>query len=192
MGDFTDLASLIELADRSAPTASASIRCTPCLTTARAIAAPIRRTAGCFSTRSISTSKSFPISARCRHRRGRARLRAGDAVDYASVAALKWRALRAAFAAFKANANPDRQQDFDKFRAERGALLSHFACFEALRHKFGKPWWEWPEEWRQPDEARCAALRQGRTPERSSSSNSCSGPPTASWARRPIWPRSSA
>src|SRR6185369_8884721 len=52
-------------------------------------------------------------------------------------------------------------QDFDEFRAERGALLSHFACFEALRHKFGKPWWEWPQEWRQPDEARCAALRQG-------------------------------
>jgi 4-alpha-glucanotransferase len=30
-----------------------------------------------------------------------------------------------------------------------------------LRHKFGKPWWEWPEEWRQPDEAKCASLRQG-------------------------------
>ena len=90
-----------------------------------------------------------------------ARLRAGDAVDYVSVAALKWRALRAAFAAFKSNARLDRRQDFDKFRGERGALLSHFACFEALRHKFRSPWWEWPEEWRQPDEAGCAALRQG-------------------------------
>ena len=30
-----------------------------------------------------------------------------------------------------------------------------------LRHKFNKPWWEWPKEWRQPDEAKCAWLREG-------------------------------
>jgi 4-alpha-glucanotransferase len=40
-------------------------------------------------------------------------------------------------------------------------LLSRFACFEMLRHKFSKPWWEWPEEWRQPNEAKCAGLREG-------------------------------
>ena len=40
-------------------------------------------------------------------------------------------------------------------------LLSRFACFEALRHKFNKPWWEWPEAWRQPDDAKCAELRKG-------------------------------
>lgn len=91
-----------------------------------------------------------------------ATLRAGDFVDYVGVAELKWRALRAAFAAFKANPQPQRQQDFDKFRAERGTLLSHFACFEVLRHKFGKPWWEWPDEWQRPDDARCAALRSGK------------------------------
>jgi 4-alpha-glucanotransferase len=88
-------------------------------------------------------------------------LRAGDVVDYVAVAGLKWRALRSAFASFKANAKPARQQDFDKFRTERNPLLSRFACFEVLRHKFGKPWWEWPEEWQQPGEAKCAALRQG-------------------------------
>src|SRR6267142_7151199 len=88
-------------------------------------------------------------------------LRAADVVDYVAVAGLKWRALRSAFAAFKAYAKPRRRNDFDKFRAERGSLLSHFACFEVLRHKFGKPWWEWPEQWRQPDDASCAALRKG-------------------------------
>jgi 4-alpha-glucanotransferase len=88
-------------------------------------------------------------------------LRAGDVVDYVAAAGLKWRALRSAFAAFKAYAKPRRRNDFDKFRAERGSLLSHFACFEVLRHKFGKPWWEWPEQWRQPDDASCAALRRG-------------------------------
>jgi 4-alpha-glucanotransferase len=88
-------------------------------------------------------------------------LRAGDVVDYVAVARLKWQALRAAFAAFKAHATPARRQDFDIFRAEQGALLLRFACFEALRHKFKQPWWEWPAEWRQPDDARCAALRDG-------------------------------
>ena len=49
IGDFTDLEGLIELAAQPrAPTVSASIRCMRCSTTARAIAAPIRRTAGCF------------------------------------------------------------------------------------------------------------------------------------------------
>jgi 4-alpha-glucanotransferase len=69
--------------------------------------------------------------------------------------------LRAAFDAFKINPNAERKQDFEKFRAERAPLLAHFACFEVLRHKFNEAWWEWPEQWRQPDEARCAGLRNG-------------------------------
>jgi 4-alpha-glucanotransferase len=36
-----------------------------------------------------------------------------------------------------------------------------FACFEVLRRKFNTAWWEWPAEWRQPDDARCAGLREG-------------------------------
>ena len=91
-----------------------------------------------------------------------ARLRQSDIVDYVGVAALKWRALRSALDAFKANPNSERRQDFERFRAERAPLLSRFACFEVLRHKFNKPWWEWPEDWRQPDEAKCARLRQGQ------------------------------
>ena len=58
IGDFTDLAGLFEFAKHIlAPTASGSIRCMCCSTTTRPIAAPIRRTAGCFSIRSISTSR---------------------------------------------------------------------------------------------------------------------------------------
>jgi 4-alpha-glucanotransferase len=90
-----------------------------------------------------------------------ARLRPGDIVDYVAVAELKWRALRSAFAKFKADPDSDRRQDFEKFRVERSPLLSRFACFEVLRHQFNKPWWEWPEQWRQPDEAQCARLREG-------------------------------
>jgi 4-alpha-glucanotransferase len=90
-----------------------------------------------------------------------ARLRSGDMVDYPAVAGLKWRALRSAFETFKADPRPQRRRDFELFRSERAPLLSRFACFEALRHKFGKPWWEWPAEWRAPDAARCASLREG-------------------------------
>jgi 4-alpha-glucanotransferase len=90
-----------------------------------------------------------------------ARLRAGDMVDYVTVAELKWRALRSAFTKFKVDRHGGRGEDFEKFRAERSPLLSRFACFEVLRHKFKKPWWEWPEPWRQPDEAQCARLRNG-------------------------------
>lgn len=90
-----------------------------------------------------------------------ARLRQSDIVDYVTVAGLKWRALRSAFNAFTADPDNEHRQDFERFRSERAPLLSRFACFEALRHTFNRPWWEWPEEWRQPDEARCARLRQG-------------------------------
>lgn len=89
------------------------------------------------------------------------RLRQGDIVDYPAVAALKWRALRSAFDSFRTQADAGRARDFEAFRAERGLLLSRFACFEVLRHKFNRPWWEWPEEWRAPDDAKCARLRTG-------------------------------
>ena len=90
-----------------------------------------------------------------------AQVRAGDVVDYVAVAALKGRALRSAFDAFRRDATQGRRREFEKFRAERAPLLSRFACFETLRHKFSKPWWEWPEPWRQPDDAKCAELRKG-------------------------------
>jgi 4-alpha-glucanotransferase len=90
-----------------------------------------------------------------------ARLRESKFVDYVAVAELKWRALRSAFAAFKAGPKSKRQAGFAKFRKERGSLLSRFACFEVLRHKFKTPWWEWPDEWQHPDDGRCAKLRAG-------------------------------
>ncbi|AWO93623.1 MULTISPECIES: 4-alpha-glucanotransferase [Bradyrhizobium] len=90
-----------------------------------------------------------------------ARLREGDRVPYADMAALKWLALRAAFNSFMRSASGVRRNQFDAFRADRAPLLSRFACFEVLRHRFTGPWWEWPPEWRQPDETKCAQLRNG-------------------------------
>jgi 4-alpha-glucanotransferase len=90
-----------------------------------------------------------------------ARSRQSKIVDYIAVAELKWRALRLAFATFTADPKIERQAAFVKFRAERGPLLSRFACFEVLRHKFKVPWWEWPEHWQHPDDTQCAELRAG-------------------------------
>ena len=90
-----------------------------------------------------------------------ARLQRAVTVDYIVVAEQKWRAMRSAFAAFMTGANGARRQDFEEFRTEQGSLLAHFACFEVLRHRFDKPWWEWPEEWQRPDDAKCADLRAG-------------------------------
>ena len=87
-----------------------------------------------------------------------ARLRQSDIVDYVAVAELKWQALRSAFEVFKAHRKTERHAAFSKFRSERGAMLSRFACFEVLRHKFNRPWWDWPTEWQRPDDARSAAL----------------------------------
>jgi 4-alpha-glucanotransferase len=96
-----------------------------------------------------------------RNRETLARLRALDIVDYVAVAELKWAALRQAFANFIASPVLERRRDFEAFRKEQGALLSRFACFEALRHRFGSPWWDWPEELQRPDDAKCAELRAG-------------------------------
>jgi len=91
-----------------------------------------------------------------------ARLRDGNRVPYADMAALKWLGLRAAFDSFVTKASGVRRNQFDAFRAARAPLLSRFACFEVLRHRYTGPWWEWPPEWQQPDEAKCAELRNGR------------------------------
>jgi 4-alpha-glucanotransferase len=90
-----------------------------------------------------------------------AKLRRTATVDYPAVAAQKWRALRAAFEKFDADAVPGRRADFEAFRQERGALLLRFACFEALRRRFKTPWWDWPRDWRQPDAAQIAAFAEG-------------------------------
>ncbi|WP_031337098.1 4-alpha-glucanotransferase [Rhodopseudomonas sp. B29] len=90
-----------------------------------------------------------------------AALRGSELVDYKAVAALKWRALRAAFGRFKAGATADRKTAFAAFRQEREPLLGQFACFEVLRHRFDGAWWDWPAEWRRPDDARFAEMRRG-------------------------------
>ncbi|MEH2595336.1 4-alpha-glucanotransferase [Bradyrhizobium sp. AZCC 1577] len=162
MGDFTDLASLIELADHLGADGVGLNPLHVLFDDRPGDCSPYSPNSRLFlNALYIDVEKIPEFQLDSETSEALAPLRARAVVDYVGVAGLKRRALRSAFAAFKASAKPARQQDFDKFRSECGTLLSHFACFEVLRHKFGKPWWEWPEEWRQPDDARCAALREG-------------------------------
>jgi 4-alpha-glucanotransferase len=88
-------------------------------------------------------------------------LRQPDLIDYRGVAELKWTALRAAFARFMAAGATAEREEFETFRGEGAGQLGRYACFEVLRRRFATPWWDWPQEWRQPDEDRLRRLRNG-------------------------------
>jgi 4-alpha-glucanotransferase len=88
------------------------------------------------------------------------RARRSEQVDYQAVAAVKQRGLRLAYAAFREKAKPARRRDFEAFRAERGEDLLRFVAFEVLRRRFQSVWWEWPEEWRIPKTHALQKLRE--------------------------------
>jgi 4-alpha-glucanotransferase len=89
-----------------------------------------------------------------------ARLRAGSSIDYPQVAEVKWRALRLAHQIFRSCASAERRRLFEQFRSNQSSRLTRFACFEFLRRKFPQPWWEWPQQWRRPDERALLRLRE--------------------------------
>src|SRR5581483_6757274 len=89
-----------------------------------------------------------------------AQLRDAPLVDYGAVADLKLKALRAAYRAFAANGSTARRHDFDDYRRQRGRALQCFAAFETLRTRHAGAWWEWPDEWRKPDDEAMRQLRE--------------------------------
>jgi 4-alpha-glucanotransferase len=90
-----------------------------------------------------------------------AALRQAESVDYRAVAELKWSSLRAAFARFMAAGASDERAAFAEYRRDAGKTLVRFACFEFLRHSSAAPWWDWPPQWREPDDDRLQALHDG-------------------------------
>src|SRR5215212_3599929 len=161
MGDFTDLASLIALANHLGADGVGLNPLHALFDDRPGDCSPYSPNSRLFLNALYIDVEKLPEFQPCSESsEALVRLRQSDVVDYVAVASLKWRALRSAFDRFKATKS-EYQQDFEKFRSEGAAVLSRFACFEVLRHKYNKPWWEWPEEWRQPDELKCARLRQG-------------------------------
>lgn len=110
----------------------------------------------------VEAVPELPESFAVDHREALRRVRGSALVDYAAIADLKWRALRAAFARFRATPDSNRVAAFDEFRAAGGATLRRFGCFEMLRRRFRRPWWTWPAPWREADDAACDDLSSGK------------------------------
>ena len=161
MGDFTDLESLIRLASKLGADGVGLNPLHALFDDRPGDCSPYAPNSRLFLNALYIDVENIPGSQPVPDGDAIARLQANPTVDYAGVAALKWRALRSAFQNFGTKPHAGTLREFQAFRAERGALLSRFACFEVLRHRFKTPWWEWPKEWREADEARCAALRAG-------------------------------
>jgi 4-alpha-glucanotransferase len=80
-------------------------------------------------------------------------LRRGSQIDYEKTAALKMRALRAAFSHFRGRDLEKKGEDFKKYVREEGKALLDFATYMALgeRLRAGNPglqgWQDWPAEY---------------------------------------------
>ena len=162
IGDFTDLAALLELAAELGADGVGLNPLHALFDDKPADCSPYSPNSRLFLNALYIDVEQIPeFEAGGEAHKAAARLREGHFVDYKGVAELKLRALRAAFEKFRVLPGAGRRADFDAFRAERAPLLSRFACFEVLRHRFDQAWWEWPAEWRTPDDAKCAELRRG-------------------------------
>lgn len=107
----------------------------------------------------VEAVPELPSSFAADHHEALQGVRQNALVDYAAIAELKWRALRVAFDRFSSAQDVERVAAFAAFREEGGATLWRFGCFEVLRCRFHRPWWEWPEPWRSADDAACESLR---------------------------------
>jgi 4-alpha-glucanotransferase len=161
-GDFTDLSGLIDLAgDLGA--AGVALNPLHALFDDPAEASPYSPNSRLFlNTRyiDIEAIPEFPGLQAAGLEQEIAALRQGEMIDYRGVVAVKSRALRAAYDAFRGQGNRSRQREFESFRQNRGAMLARFACFEYLRSRFPGPWWEWPPEWQRPHEETLRKLRR--------------------------------
>jgi len=89
------------------------------------------------------------------------RLRESELIDYDGVARAKLHALQLAYEQFAKKAAKERRSDFEAYRTEQGEALTRFACFEVLRQLHApKPWWDWPQPWKNPDRSALAEFRR--------------------------------
>lgn len=88
-------------------------------------------------------------------------LNSADLVDYSGVLRLKRKAMRCAFERFQSNHDISRKMEFEDFKVRSGPLLFRFACFEVLRKRFKRPWWEWPRRWACSDDLALNELNKG-------------------------------
>ena len=85
-----------------------------------------------------------------------AREKRSELIDHGTVWRIKRDALQRSFQRFLADPEETQRAAFDRFKRERGDLLARFSYFQAMRRVDARPWWEWPEEQRNPDDERLA------------------------------------
>jgi 4-alpha-glucanotransferase len=96
-----------------------------------------------------------------------AAVRADPLVDYAAVWAAKGAGFEALYTAFQnaiaASSMNGGVEEFRRFVAEGGQALNRFAAFSAFEEQYpGKPWPQWPETIRTPENASVQAAISGR------------------------------
>src|SRR6202041_3156836 len=123
IGDFTDLSALIELAAQLGADGVGLNPLHALFDDKPADCSPYSPNSRLFLNPLYIDVEKLPGFQRASESKGTiARLRSSEIVDYVGVAAVKWRALRSAFDAFKTHPKANRRQDFDQFRAERAPL----------------------------------------------------------------------
>lgn len=161
IGDFTDLAALVEDAGRLG---AAGVALNPLhaitLDDPGAIS-PYSPTSRLFLNPlyiDVDAIPEFPGLAATGLADAVERLRGTVQVDYAGVIPAKLEGLRLAFEAFRKTASAARRADFAAFKAERGDWLTGYCAFVTLRGRHGGPWWDWPQDFRAPSREVLASL----------------------------------
>src|SRR5882724_8335113 len=118
IGDFTDLEALIELADHLGADGVGLNPLHALFDDRPGDCSPYSPNSRLFlNALFVDPTKIPELQLDAGTRDALAQARAGDVVDYVTVAALKWRALRSPFDAFRSDATQGRRQQIDKFRA---------------------------------------------------------------------------
>jgi (1->4)-alpha-D-glucan 1-alpha-D-glucosylmutase len=170
IGDFTDLANLIELAARHGADLVGLNPLHALFPHDARHCSPYSPSSRLFLNVLYVDVEAVPEFARCERARARvatadfqarlARLRAADFVDYEGVRAAKFEILELAARELRG----ERAAAFERFKRERGADLRRHALFEALQeHLYARDpgrwgWPAWPLQYRDPDSPDVAAF----------------------------------
>jgi 4-alpha-glucanotransferase len=168
MGDFGDLARLIELAGRAGIGAIGlnplhalfpgdPTRYSPYAPSSRLLlnvlyidVEAVPEFATCEAARARVASTEFQDAL--------AGLRAAPLVEYAGVSKRKLEILELLHAEYRDRASGKRVGAFEAFCERRGRPLRALAVFEALSERLGPDWRDWPAQYRHPSEAELARI----------------------------------
>jgi len=154
-GDFGDLATLAQLAGEAGASALALNPFHALFPAFPDEASPYSPSSRLFLNPLYIDAASAPFAGACpeiaESKASLAQTREARFVDYPGVWHAKRAAFEALFLAFQDEAPQSPLADeYAAFLKERGAELDSFAAFAALEERHGRPWMQWPKEFRSP------------------------------------------